>query len=129
MNPIAARRQPIPVTALQIFWGLCAIIGLLGVGWPAWHAPEAKVFFAELGQSWSGITVSSDLLVLGLAAVAFVVIEARRLGMPLPWIWVPLAIPLPGAFLIPLFFLLRERALLRLGQAGAPGAGVEDMPR
>jgi hypothetical protein len=30
-----------------------------------------------------------------------------------PWIWVLLAIPLPGAFLVPLFFLLRERALIR----------------
>ena len=29
------------------------------------------------------------------------------------WIWAVLAIPLPGAFLIPLFVLLRERALLR----------------
>jgi hypothetical protein len=29
-----------------------------------------------------------------------------------PWIWVPLILPLPGAFVIPLFFLLRERTLL-----------------
>jgi hypothetical protein len=33
--------------------------------------------------------------------------------MRAPWLWAALAIPLPGAFLIPLFFLLRERALLR----------------
>jgi hypothetical protein len=114
MNPTAESRQPVPLTGLQIFWGFCAIAGLLGVGWPAAHAPDAAAFSAELGQSWSGITVSSDLLFLGLPVVAFAVIESRRLGMRLPWIWVPLAIPLPGAFLIPIFLLLRERALIRL---------------
>ena len=113
---VIERRAPIPVTGLQVLWGLCSLVGLFAVGWPAWHAPDAVTFFAELRQSWSALTVSSDLLVLGVAAVAFAVIESRRLGMRLPWIWIPLAIPLPGAFVIPLFLLLRERALLRAGR-------------
>ncbi len=62
--------------------------------------------------------MSLDLLLLGIAALVFVVIEARRLGMPMPWIWIPLAVPIPGAFLVPLFFLLRERALIRARMNG-----------
>src|SRR5271156_617324 len=106
MSATAESRQPVPLTGLQMFWGFWAIVGLLGVGWPAVHAPDVTTFSAELGQSWSAITVSSDLLFLGIPVVAFAVIESRRLGMRLPWIWVPLAIPLPGAFLIPIFLLL-----------------------
>ena len=113
MNLTRDFQEPVPVTGLQIFWAVWAAVGLIGVGIPAAHAPDRAVFLADLRQSWSTITVSLDLLLLGLAAVAFTVIESRRLGMRWPWIWVPLAIPLPGAFLIPLFFLLRERALIR----------------
>ena len=105
--------RPTPITALQIFWAVCAIAGLISVGWASSHTPGAAGFFADLGASWSAITVSLDLLFLGIPAAAFAVIESRRLGMRFAWIWIPLAIPLPGAFLIPLFFLLRERALLR----------------
>jgi hypothetical protein len=73
----------------------------------------------EVTASWGAITVSLDLLLLGVPCVAFAVIESRRLGMRLPWIWIPLALPLPGAFLVPLFFLLRERAILRRQNATA----------
>jgi hypothetical protein len=109
----------IPVTPLQVFWGVLALIGLVSVGWPALHAPDQATFFTDVTHGWSNLTVSLDLLGLGIAATAFAVIESYRIGMRWPWIWVPLAIPLPGAFLIPLFFLLRERALLR--RAGRTG--------
>jgi len=108
----SANQRPIPITALQIFWGVWAAAGLICVGWAAWRVPPgAATFIAEIGASWSAITVALDLLFLGVAAVAFAVVESRRLGFRAPWIWIPLAIPIPGAFLIPFFFLLRERAL------------------
>jgi Protein of unknown function DUF2834 len=74
----------------------------------------STAFLTELRQGWGSLTVALDLVFLGIPVVAFAVIESRRLGMRAPWIWAVLAIPLPGAFLIPLFFLLRERALLRV---------------
>ncbi len=101
------------VTALQVFWGLSALIGLVVVGWPMSHAPSFGVFMTELNQTWSSLLVSLDLLFVGVAAVVFAVIEARRLGMRFPWIWVPLAVVLPGAFVVPFFFLMRERAVIR----------------
>jgi hypothetical protein len=107
-------RRTVPVTGLQIFWGLWAIAGLLGVGWASLHvAGGTGAFLAELRQGWGSLTVALDLLFLGIPVVIFAVVESYRLGMRVPWIWIPLAIPLPGAFLIPLFFLLRERAILR----------------
>ena len=113
MKPPSESHVPVPVTGLQIFWALSALLGLLGVFWPALHAPDAAQFLAELQQSWSTLTISADLVLLGIPLIVFAVVEARRLGLPMPWIWAPLAIPLPGAFVIPLFLLIRERALIR----------------
>lgn len=103
----------VPITALQIFYGACAAMGLVGVGWAAMQAPGAAQFLAEIRGSWAAATVFLDLLFLAIPVVAFAVVEARRLGMRAPWIWIPLVVILPGAFLIPLFLLLRERALAR----------------
>lgn len=103
----------VPVTPLQVLWGALSLIGLVAVGWPALHAPDQATFLAAVTGNWSTLAVSLDLLGLGIAATVFAVIESYRVGMRWPWIWVPLAIPLPGAFLVPLFFLLRERALLK----------------
>ena len=114
MKPPSESHVPVPVTGLQIFWALSALLGLLGVFWPALHAPDAAQFLAELQQSWSTLTISADLVLLGIPLIVFAVVEARRLGLPMPWIWAPLAIPLPGAFVIPLFLLIRERALIRV---------------
>ncbi len=108
----------VPVTPLQVFWGVLSLIGLVAVGWPALHAPDRATFFADVTHGGSNLTVSLDLLGLGIAATAFAVIESHRIGMRWPWIWVPLAIPLPGAFLIPLFFLFRERRIIRRDLTG-----------
>jgi hypothetical protein len=105
--------RTVPITPLQVFWSAWAVAGLCVVGWASLHVAGTAAFLTELRQGWGFLTVALDLVFLGIPVVAFAVIESRRLGMRWPWIWIPLAIPLPGAFLIPLFFLLRERALLR----------------
>jgi Terpene cyclase DEP1 len=113
MPPPRAPRRPVPLTALQILWAAAALIGLVGVYWPALRVTDSAHFLAELGQSWSALTVSADLVLMGVPVVIFAIVESYRLGLRLPWIWAPLTIALPGAFVIPLFLLLRERALLR----------------
>jgi len=110
-------KSPVPITQLQILWAICAIAGLLAVIWPAAHAPAPALFFHDVTANPSTLTISLDLIFLGLAMVIFAISESRRLGMRYPWIWVPLALPLPGAFLMPVFFLLRERAMIRLSNA------------
>ena len=102
------------MTGTQIFWGVCAIVGLVAVGYPSLHVGGMDAMMADLTHGWGGIAISLDLVFVAIPVVAFMVIEAHRLKMRWPWIWVPLILPLPGAFVVPLFFLLRERALLRM---------------
>jgi len=102
------------VTGTQIFWGVCAVVGLVAVGYASAHVGGMEAMIADLTHGWGGIAISLDLLFVAIPVVAFMVIEAYRLKMRWPWIWVPLILPLPGAFVVPLFFLLRERALLRM---------------
>ena len=81
-------RQPsttdasVPITAVQVFWGVCALIGLSAVGWASSRVSGS--FLTEICQSWSAITIAVDLVLLGVPVVAFAVIEARRLGMVKP---------------------------------------------
>jgi hypothetical protein len=111
----------VPVTGLQFFWGICAIVGLLMVGWASLHADGAGLWFF-MTHDYGALTITNDLLFIAIPVIVFMVVEARRLKMRWPWIWVPLIIPLPGAFVVPLFFLLRERALLSI-RAGEQSAG------
>jgi hypothetical protein len=110
------------VTGVQIFWGACAIVGLGAVGYPSLHVGGMDAMIADLTHGWGGVAISLDLVFVAIPVVAFMVMEAYRLKMRWPWIWVPLILPLPGAFVVPLFFLLRERALLSI-RAGKQSAG------
>jgi len=105
---------PILVTGPQIFYGVSALIGLAAVGWASQHVGGAASFLAGISNGWGAVTLALDLIFVAIPVVAFMVIESHRLNMRWPWIWVPLIVPIPGAFVIPLFFLLRERRLLRI---------------
>lgn len=52
-----------------------------------------------------------DLLVVAVAAGAFIVIEGRRIGLRHAWLFLPLAAITAAAFAVPLFLALRERKL------------------
>jgi len=97
-------------TPLQVFWALLAASGLVAVGATASQVDPGR-FFDQVFANPAVATLTLDLLVLGVGVVVFVVVEASRLGMRHPWLWAVLAVPLPGAFLVPLFFVLRERTL------------------
>jgi hypothetical protein len=115
--PATHIHRTVPLTALQVFWSVSALVGLFGVGWASLSVTSLAAFWDDIHRSGGALTVSVDLVLLAVPVLAFAVIESRRLGMRWPWIWIPLAVPLPGAFVIPLFFLLRERALIRQRRA------------
>lgn len=102
--------DPARTTPLQVFWGSLAVVGLVAVGVPALSGGGSD-FLSQVFANPATTLVTLDLLLLGLGVVVFVVVEAGRLGMPRPWLWAVLAVPLPGAFLVPLFFVLRERRI------------------
>lgn len=79
--------SPLRFSAFEVFLAAAAVTGLGAVG--------------ALAVQVDGAALLSD---------AFAT-PARRLSLRRPWVWAALAIPLPGAFVVPLFLLVRERRL------------------
>ena len=95
---------------------MASAVGLVGTGW-------FNLRFAGSGsgsgylQGWFANPASSsaalDLIVVSLAISVFILVEGRRLGMRRPWLYVLFGFVLAMAFTVPLFLLMRERALDR----------------
>lgn len=70
--------------------------------------------------AWFGSAVdwvlSADLSLVAIAAVVFMISEARRLGMKRVWIYILLSGVTAMAFTFPLFLAMRERRL-RIGES------------
>ena len=110
--------HPTRATPLQVFWGALGLVGLIAVGLAAVQVDSGELL-DDLFANPATTMVTLDLALLGIAVVVFVVVEASRLGMRRPWLWAVFAVPLPGAFLVPLFFVLRERRLQAASRAVA----------
>lgn len=72
--------------------------------------------------AWFGTAVdwvlSSDLLIVAVAAAVFMIYEGRRLGMKHVWAYIALSSVTAMAFTFPLFLGMRERAILKRELAG-----------
>lgn len=95
----------------QWLYGVLSVVGLIGT----WYF---NISFAGPGNyvaAWFANDASSsaatDLIVVSLAASIFMVVEGRRLGMRRAWLYVVAGFVLAMAFAVPLFLLMRERAL------------------
>ena len=55
--------------------------------------------------------LSLDVLIVGIAASAFMIFEARKLGMKRVWLYIVLSGVTALAFTFPLFLAMRERTL------------------
>lgn len=98
---------------LAVVYLVLAVAGLIGTWWfNARAIVESRNFLGDLvtsGPSVSSITV--DLLVVAAAGSVFILLEARRLGMRLGWLYVVGAGVTAFAFTFPLFLAMRQRAL------------------
>lgn len=105
-------------TARALLYLVLAAVGLVGT----WTYNVIAILERRdyLGD-WvlSGPSVSSlltDLLVVAVAAVIFMIVEARRLRIRRVWLFL-LAVPLIAlAFAFPLFLAFRERAIAARGE-------------
>ncbi|PPF39185.1 DUF2834 domain-containing protein [Rathayibacter sp. AY1A3] len=100
-------------TPLGIVYLILALAGLIGTWtWNVRAMQEGADVLAGLaaGGPWVS-SFSTDLLVVAIAAVAFMVVEGRRIGMRRVWILVLLAPLVALAFAFPLFLALRDRHL------------------
>ena len=99
------------------FWVYLAValIGLVGTAWfniTGFGQPGPGL----LGSWFANPATSSlaiDLLAAATGASIFIVIEGRRLGMRLWWLYIAVSFITAVGFAFPLFLAMRERTLSR----------------
>jgi len=81
-------------------------------------------FIFATGRFWpatlatpASVSITVDIALFSLAAVAFMLIEARRLGVRLVWLYVVLGLLVAISATFPLFLIARERRLAARGEA------------
>lgn len=98
------------------FWFFVALsaIGLV-TAW--WFNGLAVMQMADYGVAWFAHPVdwvlSTDLLIVAIAGVAFMIWEAKRLGMKNVWLYIVLSGVTAMACTFPFFLAMRERTLAR----------------
>lgn len=110
-------------TGRAVFFLVLALVGLVAT----WTFNIAAIVgqrnvvgdWVQSGPAVLSLTV--DVLIAATAAIAFMLVESRRLGMRGVWVYIAL-IPLVAlAFSLPLFLAMRERTLTarRKAEGGA----------
>jgi hypothetical protein len=113
---------------LCILYALLALAALIGC-WSNNLQYKRLGFFASNVHFWeetfanpASRSITVDLMFLTLAAVSWMVLEARRLRMPQVWIYVLVGILIAISVSFPAFLIHRQRALAR--SEGSANAGV-----
>jgi hypothetical protein len=86
-------------------------------------------FVLATGRFWpdtlatpASVSITVDIALFALAASAFLIIEARRLGIRFAWLYVIFGLLVAISVTFPLFLIARELRLARGGgESGAPG--------
>ncbi len=109
-------------TPVAFIWLILAILGLVGTWTNNTLAIIGKRdFIGDWVNSGPAVTsLTIDLLIAAVAGSIFMIVEARRLGMRLGWLYVVGAGFTAFAFTFPLFLANRERTLA--AQRAASGA-------
>jgi len=101
-----------PYRARFLFYLITSLIGLI----TAWvFNGIATVTGANYLAAWFSTPVdwvlSLDILIVAVAGSAFMIMEARKLGMKRVWLYIALSGVTAFAFTFPLFLAMRERKL------------------
>ena len=125
---------------LCVYYGLLALVALIGT-WGhnvAYLVPgEGPLtgFMNATARFWpatlatpASTSITVDIAMLSLAVAVWMLIEARRLGLALPWLYVIGGLLVAISVTVPLFLIARERALAARGEAPAElGLGHLDL--
>lgn len=103
-----------------VYFLILSIIGLI----TAWvFNGIASVTGQNYLDAWFGSAVdwvlSLDILIVAVAGSAFMIFEARKLGMKRVWLYILLSGVTAFAFTFPLFLAVRERKLAALAANSA----------
>ena len=101
-----------------VFFLILSIIGLI----TAWvFNGIASMTGQNYLDAWFGSAVdwvlSLDILIVAIAGSAFMIFEARRLGMKRVWLYILLSGVTAFAFAFPLFLAMRERKLAAIADS------------
>ena len=102
----------VAIAALAATWGQN-----LQYVWAAGEVSALNQFLPDLRANPASRSISVDIGLFVLAAAAFMVIEARRLGVRFVWLYVLFGFMIAISVTFPLFMIARE---LRLGPANKP---------
>lgn len=113
-----------------IVYLVLAAIGLVGTWW--FNLRVDYTTDSYLGGWFANAASSSaavDLIIVAFAAIAFMIVEGRRLRLRITWVCVALTLPVAVAFAFPLFLAFRHRAVHAVrpggvGPAAVSGAGA-----
>lgn len=104
-----------------------SVVGLVGTWFFNLRSSGSGGAGGYLGGWFANDAASSaavDLLVVAVAAIAFMVVEGRRLRLRITWLTVALTLPVALAFTFPLFLAFRHRRLRQLAAGSTPVAGA-----
>ena len=97
--------------ARQAGYGVLAAVGLITTWFFNLRFSGQGSYLAGWFANDAASSAATDLIVLALAASIFMIAEGHRLGLRWPWVYVLAGFALAMAFAVPLFLLVRERAL------------------
>jgi hypothetical protein len=75
------------------------------------HGVDVGGYLSEWVESLPAAQLAADLVIAAVAFVLWAAWEGRRLGMSTWWVPVPASLLIGLCFALPLFLLLRERAV------------------
>ncbi len=111
------------------FYAIVAVIALFATWgqnlmyvWQSGEMSALNQFLPDLRANPAARSIAVDIGLFLLAASAFMVIEARRLGVRFVWLYILLGFMVAISVTFPLFMIARELRLARSAEPGAPAA-------
>lgn len=104
---------------LCIFYGLIALAALFAT-WRQNLQPAHTSYLLDLKASPASRSFTVDIGFFLLAGAALMVVEARRLGVPLVWLYVIFGFLIAISVTFPLFLIAREMRLAKIGAGQHP---------
>ncbi|MGV0806416.1 DUF2834 domain-containing protein [Mycolicibacterium setense] len=103
----------------KILCGTYAVIALVAFVATWWNnigffttESTSLIDFARSGYvNYGASSLTNDLLLMGLAAFVFMIVEARRIGVPKVWIYIVLSAVIAVSVAFPLYLIRRQLVL------------------
>ncbi|WP_207553751.1 DUF2834 domain-containing protein [Mycolicibacterium conceptionense] len=118
----------------KILCAIYAVIALVALVATWWNniryvttESTSLIDFVQSGYAnYASSSLTNDLLLFGLAAFVFMLVEARRIGIPKVWIYLVLSALIAVSVAFPLFLIRRQLVLADRRGFGSPEGALSD---